>query len=177
MIDPEIQRMIRLEVQRHVQVILAGLTGSNSESKEDIQSLYPGMATIPDRPVMHPFGFVSRAKSGTVQVTGRMGENFGNWVVLGHRDKDRPTEIKEGESILYNTEYKLKIYLKNDGFEIEVDGVKLLDQLIKLLTTIINARTNTIFGPQPLIPNPVGVVNGEDWTMIKQKLTEMKGEA
>lgn len=176
MIDSELRREIKTEIERQVQIILAGISGNNTNSIETIENLYPGMPNVVDRPVMHPYGMVSRAKKGTVQVVARQGEHLGNWVVMGHRDKDRP-DVEEGETILYNTDSKAFIYLRKDGFEIECEGVKLLEQLIKLMNTIINARTNTIFGPQPLIPNPAGVVLGETFLQIKQQLTTLKGGA
>lgn len=174
--DSEMRRFIQEEIKRQVQVILAGISGDNTEAVEDIQNLYPGMPTLTQRPISHPFGFVSRAMPGTVQVVARHGEHIGNWVVLSHRDKNRP-KVRPGEVVLYNTEFKTELRVYNNGFEIMANGVNLIEEMIKLLNTIINARTNTIFGPQPLIPQATGIPNGEEWTIIKQQLIKMKGEA
>lgn len=173
MTDPDIIRFIRTEIAKQLNVILSGVAGTTTKESEDIEQLFPGMATITSRPVMHPYGISSRAPKGTISVVGRQGEHYGNRLVLGHRDKNRP-EVQEGEVFLYN-EHGGIIRLKKEGLDIERNGVELLEQLIKLLTTIINARTNTIFGPQPLIPNPAGSPLGETFLQIKAKLQDIKG--
>lgn len=101
MIDSEILRAIRQEIKKHVNVILPGEAGTNTVESEDIQNLYPSMPQIPQRPVMHPYGVVSRAPKGTIQVTGRVGDHPGARVVMGHRDNKRPT-LESGETILYD---------------------------------------------------------------------------
>jgi phage gp45-like len=106
MIDAEITRFIRDEIKRQMDVILAGSTGDNSKIvNEDIENMYPGMPTILQRPVMHPYGFVSRAPAKTLQVVGKQGEHLGNRVVLGHRDGARPTDLASGESQQYSSTF------------------------------------------------------------------------
>lgn len=109
--DGETLRMIREEVRKQVNIILGGQAGNNSQISEDINNLYPGCPTIPLRPVMHPYGLVSRAPTGTIQVTARQGEHTGNRLILGHRDGQRP-EVQQGEVQLYN-QFGQAIYLKN----------------------------------------------------------------
>lgn len=154
-------------------VILTGVAGNASAQYEDVGQLFPSMPSITQRPVMHPYGMSSAAPDGTLQVVGQQGEHKGNRIVLGHRDADKPA-VKQGEVVLYDANGG-KIQLRKSGMEITKNEVDLLEQLINLVTTIFNARTNTIFGPQPLIPDPTGVPNGFDWTVIKNKLTQMKG--
>lgn len=173
MIDSETARYIRLEIEKQMNVILSGVAGNASEQYEDIQQLFPSMATITQRPVMHPFGVSSSAPDGTLQVVAKQGEHVGNRIILGHRDKNKPS-CAPGEVVLYDANGG-KIQLRSAGMEFTKNEVDLLEQLINLVTTIFNARTNTIFGPQPLIPDPTGVPLGQDWTIIKNKLTQMKG--
>lgn len=147
MTDSDIIRFIRKEISRQVNVILSGNAGNNTEQTEDIQEMLPGMPTQTLRPVMHPYGYVSRAAQGTVQVTGRMGEHTVNRMVLGHRDKDRPTDLSTGESIMYSSgKYQFRvengqIMVGKDGdFEPVVMGETLRQFLITLLDLIITHR-------------------------------------
>lgn len=171
--DAEMARYIRREIEKQMNVILSGVAGNASEQYEDVGQLFPAMPVITNRPVMHPFGMSSAAPDGTLQVVGRQGEDKGNRLVLGHRDKNKPSCAK-GEAVLYDA-FGGKIQLRSAGMEFTKNQVDLLDQLIKLVDTIINARTNTVLGPQPLIPNPIGGVDGHLFTTILQKLTQMKG--
>lgn len=173
MIDPDMVAFVRNEIRRHLQIILSGAVANPTTQIEDIENMYPAMPTVTKRPVMHPFGVASCATSGTIQVVGQQGDHPGNRIVLGHRDKNRPN-LLEGEVVLYNAHGR-KIELKKTSMAIQKDDVELLDQLIKLLDTIINARTNTVFGPEPLIPDPIGEPDGKTFLQIKAKIQEIKG--
>lgn len=116
MITGETRRYIEQEIKRHVNIILSGQAGSNSQFVETIDNLFPGMPGILNRPVMHPYGLVSRAPAGTISVTAKQGDHPGNRVVLGHRDSARPT-IEAGETQLYN-EFGQAIYLQNGSIHI-----------------------------------------------------------
>jgi hypothetical protein len=136
MTDSDIRKFIRDEIDRKVNVILHGDSGSNTKEAEDIQNLYPGQPTITSRPVMHPFGFVSRAVAGTIQVIGRIGAHTGNRFVLGHRDKNRPDGLEEGECAIYSLgTYEVRIFNtkvqvgKGGTFETLVVGETLRDFL------------------------------------------------
>lgn len=135
MIDGDILRLIREEVRKQVNIILSGQSGQNTNISEDIQNLYPGCPTIPDRPVMHPYGFVSRAPNGTIQVSARQGEHPGNRLILGHRDSARP-DIGAGETTIYN-QYGQQIYLKQGEIHIgkpaSSDPVPLGNELIDFI--------------------------------------------
>ena len=100
--DGETIKFIRQEIAKQVNIILSGVAGTNTQFVEDISNLYPGMPTITERPVMHPFGISSRAPSGTLQVTARQGDHPANRIVLGHRDSARPSPAQAGETILYD---------------------------------------------------------------------------
>lgn len=144
MIPAEVRRFIEHEIKKQMNVILSGSAGENTAMNETIENLYPGMASVQTRPVMHPYGFASRAPRNTISVTARQGENPGNRIVLGHRDANRP-EIENGETSVYNMngyELRLKgdsiVVAKGEDFETCVVGetlVELLDSILTELTT------------------------------------------
>lgn len=108
--DAEIQRYIKEQIKLQLNIILNGATGANDPMNETINELFPGMPAINSRPVMHPFGFVSRATQGTINVVAKVGADIQNRMVLGHRDKARPTDIEEGEVIIYSVgDYRIKV--------------------------------------------------------------------
>lgn len=107
----DIIKTIRQEVAKALNVILAGVAGPNAIDSETIQNLFPGMPDIPTRPVMHPYGHVSRAANGTASIVAKMGDHVGNRIVIGHRDKARPS-VDEGETMLYNSSGE-QIYIKH----------------------------------------------------------------
>jgi phage gp45-like len=109
MMDAEVREFIKSEIRKQINVILSGQSGSNTQFSEDIANMYPGMPTISARPVVHPYGFVSRAPNGTFQVTARVGDHSANRIILGHRDVNRPS-LNQGEVIMYD-QYGHQIYL------------------------------------------------------------------
>jgi phage gp45-like len=116
MIESDVRRFIQEEIRRQVNILLHGQAGTTTNVSETIDNMYPAMPSITDRPVMHPYGFVSRAPKGTISVTGRIGEHAGNRFVMGHRDISRPT-LNEGESILYN-QFGQTVYLEDGNIHI-----------------------------------------------------------
>lgn len=102
MSDAEIQRYIRQEIDRRLNIILPGVSGNATGQQEDMGNVYPGQAPIPARPTARPYGFISRAPKGTPQVTGRMGSHPANRLVLGHRDPSAPSLPDEGDSGIYS---------------------------------------------------------------------------
>lgn len=132
MSDSEIQRMIRQEVTRHLNILLPGVSQNSTGQVEDILNMYPGMDAITRRPTMRPYGVVSRAPKGTTQVTARMGAHPGNRMVVGHRDASAPVPAEEGDSILYHKllsqvqALKDKIVLlRSSGFTFVIDDAAL----------------------------------------------------
>ncbi len=140
--DADMIRFIRQEIKREVNVILAGQAGVTTQESEDIQNLFPGSPTIPARPVMHPYGFTSRAKQGTISVTARHGDHVGNRIILGHRDSERPDDFEEGEVVLYN-QFGLQMRLLEDRILIgSADSDKnavLGPDLQAMLSTVLQA--------------------------------------
>jgi hypothetical protein len=63
-----------------------------------------------------------------------------------------------------------EIIMKEDGkFRLYSGQYELLEQISVLIQTIIDARTNTIFGPQPLIPQIA-----TDFITLKAKIDSMR---
>lgn len=122
MIDPDLRRFIQNEVSRQMNVILNASAGPNTVESETIDALFPGMPGITGRPVVHPYGFASRAAQGTISVVAKTGEHVGNRMTIGHRDKDRPADLEEGESVVYSLG-KYQVRMKNDKLELGKNGV------------------------------------------------------
>ena len=138
MMTPEMLRVVREEVRRQVNIILSGESSNSKVMSEDIQNLYPGMPGIPGRPVLHPYGYASRAPKGTISVTARQGDHPGNRVVLGHRAADRPTDLNAGESAVYSFGgYEMRF--QNDSIMLGKDGTWQTAVLGEALTGILQA--------------------------------------
>lgn len=144
---PEMRAYVRDEIRRQLKVITSGSAGTTTMTTETIENLMPGHPGIPDRPIMHPYGFASRAPNGMISVTAQQGEHPGNKLTLGHRDKDAPA-LDEGESVHYSVGgYAIfvkngEIFLgKNGDLEHMVVGETLKAVLIALITAI-NAHTH-----------------------------------
>jgi phage gp45-like len=120
--EPTTLKFIRDEIKRQINIVLGGTSGANDSTQtETIRALYAGMPDIPDRPVMHPSGFASRAPAGTIQVTTRVGPSPENRLVMGHRDVLRANlGLQPGESMIYgsNGTDVLATVLVNDGVKI-----------------------------------------------------------
>lgn len=167
MISPEDLRKIRNEIKTQLNIILSGSAGANdSIENETINSLYPGTPPIAARPLMHPYGLVSRAPESTIQVTARQGADATNRMVLGHRDKLRAAlGLDEGETCIYSSDGETilsKVLLSNSkgivgtiGLEgklsITKGNAEFVASVIKLLQDIQNAFTVTMLGNQPLV--------------------------
>lgn len=175
---PEIKRYIQMEIRKQMRVITSGAAGTTTMTSEDIQSLMPGMPTIPARPIMHPFGFASRAPQGLISVTAQVGEHPGNKMTLGHRDKSAPA-LLEGESVSYSAG-GYRVAVKNGeifvgkesgGLEHMVVGETLKAMLISLITAI-NAHTHEFQylpgpGPTPVPGTTDPPMNAADFTQIQ----------
>lgn len=149
------------EIARQVNIILYGAASNATSDQEDIDDLFPGMSSIQGRPVMHPFGFVSRATKGTVSVIARIGAHFGNRMVMGHRDSNRPTDIVEGESGMYNafgkriTLKKTKILIgSGTATEPGVLGNVLLAALTEILSELKTLTDAIKTGPVAITTTP-----------------------
>lgn len=144
MLDSEIKRAIHDEIKKQLRVVLYGAVGNPTVNDETIENMYPGMPNQPERPLVGPYGLASVAPEGTIQVVARIGDHPANTVVLGHRAKDRPEILEEGETAVYSLgEYRLvvkndKLYLgKGEALEEMVVGETLRQFLIELVNLII----------------------------------------
>jgi hypothetical protein len=144
--NSEIRKMIQDEVKRQMNVIIHGAAGANDSQTETISQMFPGMTDIPARPVMHPYGFSSRATPGTIQVVGRVGEHIGNRMVLGHRDGKRPADLQPGEVVLYNSTGQA-FYIRQGKVQLgsgsSSEPMVLGNVLMKCLTDLMAAFTES----------------------------------
>ena len=146
--DAETRREVQEEVRRQVNIILFGSTAVTSEdaASEDIDSLFPGMPTILQRPVMHPYGFVSRAVKKTISVVARVGDHIGNRMVIGHRDAGRPTDLDEGESSVY-AQGGPRVNVRNSRIELGSTGASepvVLGQVLLSALTEFNSELKAL---------------------------------
>lgn len=157
----EIRSLISKEIRKQVNVFLFGTAAGATEQSETINELAPGMSGIGVRPVMHPYGFCSKAPDGTISVVARAGDHPGNRMVVGHRAADRPTDLNSGEAVLYDAfgeaiyvrKKKIQVGTKNSENPMVLGDV-LVDMLTTLLNDILNAAQigQTPFGPCFLDP-------------------------
>lgn len=163
-LDPETRRSIRDEVKHAVNVILHAKFGETSNEYAELLEPLPGADKIPARPVVHPYGLVSRAPQGTLAVTARVGNHPAARIILGARDPERANMefLNEGDVCLYNSD-GTKIVLQGKkvkmGSENADNPAVLGNELITLLGQIIdllilgNSVLTTTPG-NPTVPNP-----------------------
>lgn len=185
MLESEIITFIRREIARQAGVILSGSSAASSGQREDIQALYPGMPTITDRPVMHPYGYVSRPPSGVIQVVGRQGATPENRIILGHRDANRPP-LGVGCSILYN-QFGQQVRLENgtiklggaDSNQPIVLGSELKSLLTELIAAVgdLAAATNDLAGAVVTAFGNVAPLNPITMPALLDAITAAGGEA
>lgn len=99
--DADIARYIREEVKKQLNIILNAETSKSNGLLETIANLFPGMANLPDRPIVLPYGFSSAAPPKTISVTAKVGDHPANRMVIGHRDANRPSSAS-GEMMIYS---------------------------------------------------------------------------
>ena len=103
MIDPEMKQAIRNEIKQQMNVILNCVLRSSTNETQEIEQIYPGAPLLDKRPVMHPYGLVSRAPAGKIGVTARLGEHIGSRIIVGVRDVNRADmPLEEGDTCLYD---------------------------------------------------------------------------
>jgi hypothetical protein len=176
MMTPEDKRWVMQAIKLQLKIITSGSAGNSTMTTQDIENLMPGMPTIPARPIMHPFGFASRAPKGLIAVTAQQGENPGNKLTLGHRDKDAP-DVDEGEGVAYSVG-GYTIFIKNNELTIGKDGD--LEHMVvgETLKTVLTALITAIVAHEhlyipPLVPAvtspiPTGPpINAADFTLIQ----------
>lgn len=168
MIDPNVLRYIHVEIRRQLNTILSCYTENADNENCDIDQPFPGADKITARPVVHPFGFVSKAPNGTLALSGRVGEHPGARIVFGHRDKMRKDiPLDEGEVCLYNAQGE-KIFLKKDKIQLgdisanepAALGNVLAECLGVIFDILIQGQSVLTTAPgNPTAPNPAVAAN------------------
>lgn len=169
--------MVRREIALMASIIMHGQTAATQSgdqaSTEDTDNCPPGAPTIEGRGVMHPYGFASRAKKGTISVVARVGNHPANKLIIGHRDKERPALENDGDVCLYDQHGNVlmlkdeKPYIDTGDREFSVGGKDLPDsklgalaalckQELEALRATINAN-KAIYGAM-ILPSGMGPV-------------------
>lgn len=166
MMDSDQIRFIREEIRKQLNIILNAEAGPNDSQTETINKLFPGGPSITGRPVVHPYGFASRAAQGIISVVTKVGADMQNRMTIGHRDKNRPSDLQEGETVVYSVgDYRLKIQNdkifvgKGTDYEPVVVGETLRQFLITLVQLIV---AHTHLGNLGIETSPP--LNAEDFT-------------
>lgn len=177
----EIRRMIKEEIKVALQAISSGTAGTTSADghSEDIDSLFPGLPTLTARPVMHPFGFISRAIKGIISVTAQQGSHPGNKMTLGHRDKNAPA-VEVGESAIYsNGGYVVRVFNgkvqvgKGGSFQTLICGEAMNTVLGTILDAIVAHTHQFTYVPGSNPPTQAVTLapgNASDFTSAKGQL-------
>lgn len=161
MTPDEVRSIARREIARAANVILNGMTKAAAKDTASIEELFPGMPTIPERPLVEPYGFHSLAPDGTLNVSARVGEHFGSRYIIGHRDSARP-ELAAGETVLYN-QHGQQIRLENGTIKIgspsaETENFVLgqvLKELLSELLSLLASHTHISMPPGVLTTPPM----------------------
>ncbi len=179
MTEAQIRKIIKDELAVHLQIISSGEAGTNTTTTEDIASLFPGMPTLTARPIMHPFGFISRAVKGLISVTAQQGNHPGNKMTLGHRDKYAPS-VDVGESAIYSSSGYIvkcaggKIQVgKNGTFQTVVCGENLAACLTAIISAIV-AHTHPYIdtGAIPPLSETQPPTNAADFTSAQSSFID-----
>jgi hypothetical protein len=162
MLSPDIKREIRREIRTYINIIMNCNLGESTTEDQEIDQVFPNAPKMDKRPVVHPFGLVSRAPQGKLAVTAQVGEHPAARIILGVRDLNRKDIVlDEGEVCLYN-EFGQKIYLKKDKIELGANATNPavlgneLKDLLSQLIGIMKAGTLVLSTSpgNPTAPNP-----------------------
>jgi hypothetical protein len=173
----------RKEIRNYINMLLInGISDDGTTEDQAFNSQQTAGDTQKKRPVVHPFGFVSRAPSGKNCVLGQFGENIGARVVLGFRDANRAKKdyLEVGECEIYSEpatpfENSEKVVLKKDkvllGSENAENPLVLGDILMNLFTELFDlfgqmGQGLTTSPGNPTAPNPTFVAKIE---VMRQK--------
>lgn len=162
MLSPHDRSEVMRIVKEMIMVVLPAVTSATTAQTESFKRLYDSPTEIPTRPIVHPFGLVSRAPVGTNCVTARLGDHASNRIIIGHIDNARKDiALNSGEVVLYN-EYGQQIRLENGkinlGKEADEPAVlgNVLTEFLGLVTDALVAGTLclTTTPGNPTAPNP-----------------------
>ena len=164
MLDPITVKDIRHEVHKYLNIILHATSGTSTTEDQSLTNIVPGAVEIKAIPVMHPYGYCSRAPKEKLAVTARVGEHPGARLILGFRDSARADlAIKDGEVCLFN-EYGQKIILENGKVllgdetsdEPVVLGKVIIEMLGKIIDLMVAGQLGLTTSPgNPTAPNPL----------------------
>lgn len=167
MVDPDTIRTIKAQVKIHGASLGHAIArGGDTAEDQALEQNYPGGPLMPARPVAHPWGFVSRAPSGMLAVTGRVGEHPGAMMTIAHRDPARSSmDLESGEAAVYSANGQ-GVWARSDktqlGSSSAENPVVLGNEVLELLTAIVDVLIAGSGGlstspGNPTAPNPAVV--------------------
>lgn len=170
-------KMIRDEVARAMNILLNAQTEGATKDTEGINGVFPGMATMPSRPTVYPFGFCSQAPDGTISFVARVGDHPGNRYVIGHRDSRRP-DLDRGESAFYSVQngglaYLMRCFVdsikggKGTTFETMIAGDTLVTLLSSLITELASHTHNITVASTPFTGPTLAPLDAAAFTALK----------
>jgi len=175
-----VKRMIRTHVPNLQHAIARG--GSTAEVQA-LEQNYPGGPQMAERPVCHPWGFVSRAPDGMLAVVGRVAEHPGATMTIAHRDPARASmDLQAGETAVYS-QNQHGVWARTDqtqvGSPTADNPVVLGAELVELLTAIVDVLIAgsgglTTAPGNPTAPNPAVAAQ---FTELKTRLLETPATA
>ena len=170
--DADLARYIDKEISRKLNIVLYGAAKDATKSQSSIAEMFPGYPTIVDRPVAHPYGLVSRAPDGTTVVNTRLGEHFGNRIIIAHMDKNRP-DLEPGECVLYN-QFGRQLRLEQNAIRMgskDADNPHVLgSELREIISSLLSSLASlTVVCASPGSPSSVPV-NAASFTALKAQV-------
>lgn len=162
-------------LQRRIMMMVTRGVLKNLNSSKPLQRVqmtgYPE-EVLDNLEYVEPYGFTSAPIPGAETVAVFMGGNRDHGVVLSVGDRRyRLTDLVSGDVAMYHQD-GTKIILKGSGKLQIVNpaGNELIAVLSELLQLLINARTTTTIGPQPLFD----VTGADTFAAIKAKVDSFK---
>lgn len=164
-----VRRIIRQEITA---ITMATLESNQSETRSTFKR-YDSEPSITNNRVISPYGFASKAPSGTQCLVVPIAGQATNVSILGHFDQSRPP-LQDGEAVLYGADGQV-ILMKSggtihQGSEAASEPVVLGNVLLQALTDLYTTLTTDPLGLDSFAL-PVYIS-----TAIKQQLLDQKSK-
>lgn len=155
-------------------VVLTGIT--DSESLQNVQITVLKDETRENVPRMGHYGLAYHPPDGTEGIAVFLGGDPSRGVVIATENRQyRLKGLAKGEVALFTDEgdyfhfkRNRELHVRSNKFKFQGASRELIDELCKLVQAIIDARTSTATGPQPLL-NP-----SDSFSTIKSRFEELK---
>lgn len=121
---------------------------------------------------VEPYGFTSIPVAGAEAVVLFIGGNRDHGIILSAGDRRyRPKTLSPGDSAMYHSDGTILVLKGNGKVKLQNPaGNELITVLSELLAFLINARTDTAIGPEPLYD----ITGADTLSAIKTKVDSFK---